>query len=53
MVNLLSSKDIKFDYADLAYDLYRYDFYENRSKVRLKWGQDFCRVEKNEEKSEQ
>ncbi len=53
MVNLLSSNDIKFDYADLAYDLYRYNFSESRSKVRLKWGQHFCHVEKTEEKSEQ
>lgn len=53
MVNLLSSNGIKLDYADLAVDLYRYGFPGNRANVRLKWGQDFCRLTKSDDDSEQ
>ncbi len=44
MVKLLSANDIRMDYADLAVDLYRYYFSNARASVRLKWGQDFCRM---------
>lgn len=49
MINLLSGKGIGLDYADLAVDLYNYGYPEGRTKVRLKWGQDFCCQSKNEE----
>ena len=52
-VNLLSSNGIKLDYADLAVDLYRYGFPGIRANVRLKWGQDFCRLTKSDDDSEQ
>lgn len=49
VINLLSGNGIKLDYADLAVDLYNYSYAEGRTKVRLKWGQDFCRQIKNDE----
>ena len=48
MINLLSKDGIKLDYADLAVDLCRFAHPENKSKVMLKWGQDFCRLSKDE-----
>lgn len=53
MIKLLSGKDIKLDFADLAADIYAYNFPEFRSRVRLKWGQDFCRIQKEENISEE
>ena len=48
MINLLSGNDIKLDYADLAVDLYEYNYSEGRTNVRLKWGRDFYRTIKEE-----
>lgn len=49
MVRLLSAgKGIQLDYVQLACDIYDYALSsESRSHVRLRWGQDFCRI-KNE-----
>ena len=47
MINLMSGKGIRLDYADLAADLYEYAFPERRAGVRLKWGEDFSRLPKN------
>ena len=49
MISSPSGNGIKLDYADLAVDLYNYSYAEGRTKVRLKWGQDFCRQIKNDE----
>lgn len=48
MINLLSQKGIKLDYADLAVDLYNYASPEKRAQVRLKWGEDFSRIFKDQ-----
>ena len=47
MINLLSGKNIRLDYADLAADLYDYAFPDRRAGIRLKWGEDFSRIQKN------
>ena len=55
MVRLLSTNKgtnkeigIQLDYVQLACDIYDYALsLESRSRVRLRWGQDFCRI-KNE-----
>lgn len=46
MVRLLSDgKGIQLDYVQLACDIYDYALSsESRSRVRLRWGQDFCRI---------
>ena len=46
MVRLLSDgKGIQLDYVELACDMYDYALSsESRSRVRLRWGQDFCRI---------
>ena len=46
MVRLLSDgKGIQLDYVQLACDMYDYALSsESRSRVRLRWGQDFCRI---------
>lgn len=40
-VQLLRSKDIPLDYAQLAEDLLSYQYIRMQNHVRLKWGQDF------------
>ncbi len=50
LVQLLRSEGISFDYPALAADLYYFQFPEYASKVRLKWGQDFCYIKKKENK---
>ncbi len=50
VVQLLRGKGIPMDYADLAGDLYSFQFLEGREHVRLKWGQDFYRVINKQEK---
>lgn len=53
LVNLLKAKGIAMDYADLAADLFMYQFPEARSNVRLKWGQDFYGfIERKEDENE-
>ncbi len=46
LVRLLGNEDIRLDYADLAIDLYRFQFEKYADRIRLKWGQDFYHFEK-------
>lgn len=43
MIGLLSGERIKLDYADLAMDLYQFQFESSADNIRLKWGRDFYR----------
>lgn len=52
IVTLLRSKSIPLDYIDLADDLYRYQFKDNRDSLRLKWGRDFWRTPRDSKKSD-
>lgn len=47
-VQLLRSAGIPLDYAAIAWDLYQYQDINKMSTVRLRWAQDFYRVNKNE-----
>lgn len=51
LIQLLKTEDIPLDYPTLAMDLYRFQFPDVRDSVRLRWGQDFYRLnkEKNRE----
>lgn len=49
LVRLLGNEDIRLDYADLAIDLYRFQFEKYADRIRLKWGQDFYRFDKTED----
>ena len=49
LVTLLKSGGIGLDYAMLAADLFEYQFDTSANRVRLRWGQDFFHVSKNEE----
>jgi CRISPR system Cascade subunit CasB len=42
-VQLLRGEGIPLDYAKLAGDLYRYQYPDFRTDVRLRWGQDYYR----------
>ena len=53
VISLLSSRGISLDYADLAKDLYRYQFDDGAFPVRLKWGQDLYRELNNYNKKEE
>jgi CRISPR system Cascade subunit CasB len=48
LIELLKSKDIPFDYPTLTEDLYRFQFPDMRDGIRLRLGQDFYRIQKNE-----
>jgi CRISPR system Cascade subunit CasB len=55
-IQLLRGEEIGLDYPKLAGDLYCFQFPELVSGVRLRWGQDFYRInieEKTEEKPEE
>ena len=41
LIQLMSSKNIKLDYAMLADDIYTFQFYDRRKNVQLKWGREF------------
>lgn len=43
LIQLLKAEDIALDYAQLAEDIYRYQFSGARDSVRLNWGRDFYR----------
>lgn len=49
MIGYLSGENIKLDYADLAADLYRFQWENSASSVRLKWGRDFYRDTQTDE----
>lgn len=52
LVQLLRDADIPLDYPRLAEDLYLWQFPEGMRNVRLRWGQDFYRLPKTEERAE-
>ena len=52
LVTLLKAAGIGLDYALLAADLYEYQFASAANRVRLRWGQDFFRMNRNEEDNE-
>lgn len=41
------------DYIQLAYDLYQFQTENGAQKVKLRWGQDFYRVVKQEEEEKE
>jgi CRISPR system Cascade subunit CasB len=45
LIQLLRGENIPIDYPKLAWDLYQYQFQEGADAVRLRWGQDFYRVQ--------
>lgn len=49
MVTLLKAGGVGLDYALLAADLFDYQFDSAANRVRLRWGQDFFRMNKNDE----
>lgn len=49
LVQLMSSKDIPLDYVSLAGDLYEFQTRDGAARARLRWGQDFYRIIKQEE----
>ena len=50
LVTLLRSKGIPMDYAGLAADLYLFQNPDTADSVKLRWGEDFCRVQNKENK---
>lgn len=52
LAQLLRGTDMPFDYPALAADLYYFQLPESAPKVRLKWGQDFYRINKKENTEE-
>lgn len=44
LIQLLKVGDITLDYPRFAADLYQYQFDENKSQIRLRWGEDYYRV---------
>ena len=44
IVQLLKAKDIPLDYPALSEDLFWFQFSDKRDSVRLRWGQDFYRL---------
>lgn len=44
LIQLLRAGDIPLDYPRFAEDLYWYQFDETRSRVRLRWGEDYYRI---------
>lgn len=52
LVRLLGNNDIKLDYVDLAKDLYWFQSEKHADRIRLKWGQDFYRNIKTDDKGE-
>ena len=51
-IPLLRDDDIGLDYAMLAQDIYWYQTVSGQASVRLKWGQDYYSVEKDNEEIE-
>lgn len=49
LVTLLRQNDIPLDYVRLASDLFFYQNSDTADKVRLRWGEDFCRSVKENE----
>ena len=53
LVQLLRSEEIPLDYAELAGDLYEFQTPEGAAKVRLRWGQDFYRTARCQERKDE
>ena len=53
LVQLLRAKGVPMDYIQLAYDLYQFQTENGAQKVKLRWGQDFYRVVKQEEEEKE
>lgn len=49
VIGLLTGANIRLDYADLAADLYEFQFEDRADNIRLKWGRDFYRDFKNDD----
>ena len=49
IVQLLKSDSIPLDYPRLAEELFKFQFSELRDGIRLRWGQDYFSVRKDEE----
>lgn len=52
IITLLRSEAISLNYAELAEDVYDFQFEESKKRVSLKWGQDFYRDNKEDNKDE-
>lgn len=52
IITLLRGEMISLNYAELAGDVYEFQFEESRNRVSLKWGQDFYRENKEDNKNE-
>ncbi|MBQ6856779.1 MAG: type I-E CRISPR-associated protein Cse2/CasB [Lachnospiraceae bacterium] len=50
VIRMLRAKNIPLDYPALARDLYLYQMKNGKEKVMLRWGEDFYRVPKTENK---
>ena len=44
LITLLKANDIPMDYVKLAADLYSFQHPDSVNAVRLRWGEDFCRM---------
>ena len=53
MIRLLGADNIPLDYVDLAKDLFLFQLGNYADRIRLKWGQDFYRIIKTEEKGKE
>ena len=53
LVQLQRSEGIGLDYAELAGDLYEFQTLEGAAKVRLRWGQDFYRTARCQERKDE
>ena len=49
LIQLLKAGDIPMDYPQFAQDLFYYQLPNGANRVRLKWGEDFYRVQFKEE----
>ncbi|HEX2967132.1 MAG TPA: type I-E CRISPR-associated protein Cse2/CasB [Syntrophorhabdaceae bacterium] len=45
LIQLLRTADIPINYPRFAHDLYQYQFQEGADAIRLRWGQDFYRIQ--------
>ena len=52
LVSLLRSESIPMDYARLAADLYLFQNPDEADRIKLRWGEDFCRFHAKEIESE-
>lgn len=53
VIRLLNAENIKLNYVDLAADLYAFQFESMTDSVRLKWAQDFYRMNKSTEEGKE